>query len=47
MRILRLMSRLGRDECGSTLAEYGAIGLMVAIGAGLVLSRVLSGTPIH
>ena len=47
MRAMQLIGRVLRDECGSTLAEYGAIGLMVALGAGMVLSRVISGAPIQ
>ena len=47
MSAMQLISRVLRDRSGSTLAEYGAIGVMVLVGAGLVLSRLISGAPIQ
>ena len=47
MQVVRVAARLIRDEAGSTMMEYGMVGMMVLIGAALLLQRLLTGTPIR
>ena len=47
MRKARLAARLLQDRAGSTRMEYATVGMMVLVGAALLLQRLVTGAPLH
>ena len=44
---MSVLARLFDNTAGTAVAEYAAVALTLAIGAALVISHVITGTPLR
>jgi hypothetical protein len=47
MQLLALAGKVLRNSAGTTTTNYATLALMIAIGAGLVVQRLVTGVPLN